>query len=189
MWQDVEVLDSVSKALHPLLEFTDVFSAEDYVTISCVKPVLQLFSNNILRAEENDTKTIKKSVLDYMNSNYGGTMTEELIHLATLLDPCFRTEYLSKSESKAIQARAVREVESLLLEPSRTTASEPLLETAEDTQQTQGASKRPKKTLGSFFKGTATEKTGVSERDTITAELHSYLKCPPADSESDPLTR
>lgn len=75
-WQDVEVLDSVSKALGPLLEFTDAFSAEDYVTISCVKPVIELFNNNILQAKENDTdltKTIKKSVLDYMNCSYRDT--------------------------------------------------------------------------------------------------------------------
>lgn len=111
----------MSKALGPLLEFTDKFSAEDYVTISCVKPVLQIVCNNILQAKENDTdltKTIKKSVLDYMTSSYGDTVTEELINLATLLDPHFCTEYMSKSESKVIQARADEEVESLLSEQS-----------------------------------------------------------------------
>ncbi|CAM4671491.1 unnamed protein product [Leuciscus chuanchicus] len=163
-------------------------AAVDHVTISCVKPVLNLFSNNILQAKENDidlTKAIKKSVLDNINSKYGETVTEELINLATLLEPCFRTEHMSESESKAIQARAAREVESLL--SAHSAASEPSLETAEDTQLTQGVSKRPKKTLRSFFKGAATEKTDVSEREKIIAELHSYLNCPPADSECDPL--
>lgn len=111
----------MSKALGPLLEFTDTFSAEDYATISCVKPVLQIVCNNILQAKENDTdlmKTIKKSVLEYMTSSYGDTVTEELINLATLFDPRFCTEYISKSESKAIQARADEEMESLLSEQS-----------------------------------------------------------------------
>lgn len=68
-----------------------------------------------------------------MTSSYGDTVTEELINLATLLDPRFCTEYMSKSESEAIQARADEEMESLLSEQSRPAASEPPLETAEDT--------------------------------------------------------
>lgn len=66
-------------------------------------------------------------------------------------------------------------------------ASDPPLETAEDTQLTQGASKKPEKTLGSFFKGAATEKSAVSKREKVMAELHSYLNWPQADSECDPL--
>lgn len=54
MWKDVEILDFVNKTLGPLLEFTDVFSAKDYVAISCMKPFLQFFSNNIPQAKEND---------------------------------------------------------------------------------------------------------------------------------------
>lgn len=73
-WQDIEVLDSVSKSLGPLLEFSDMFSAEDYVTLLRLKPVLQLFGNNILQAKTDDTdltKTIKKTVLDHMTNSYG----------------------------------------------------------------------------------------------------------------------
>lgn len=70
---------------------------------------------------------------------------------------------MTESESKAIQARADSEVESIL--SAHTAASEPPLETAEDTQPNQGAISRPKKTTGSFFKGATTEKTAVSERE------------------------
>lgn len=38
-WQDVDVLEMVSKTLGPLLEFTDAFSGEQLVTVSYVKPV------------------------------------------------------------------------------------------------------------------------------------------------------
>lgn len=37
-WQDVEVLESVNKALGPLLEFTDALSGEQQVTVSYVTP-------------------------------------------------------------------------------------------------------------------------------------------------------
>lgn len=38
-WQDVDVLELVSKALDPPLEFTDAFSGEQLVTVSYLKPV------------------------------------------------------------------------------------------------------------------------------------------------------
>lgn len=86
-WQDLQVLDSVSKALGPLVEFTDALSAEDYVTVSCLKPVLQLFNSNILLVKESDTdltKSIKSSILEYLNSKYEeDPVVVELINLAT----------------------------------------------------------------------------------------------------------
>lgn len=39
-WQDMDVLTSIHKALHPLQEFTDALSGEEYVSISYLKPVL-----------------------------------------------------------------------------------------------------------------------------------------------------
>lgn len=48
-WQDIVILFAF-KALGSLLEFT-YFSAEDYVPILCVKPVLQLFNISILHAK------------------------------------------------------------------------------------------------------------------------------------------
>lgn len=42
-WQDIDVLESVSKALSPLIAFTDALSGEQYVSVSYLKPVLHLF--------------------------------------------------------------------------------------------------------------------------------------------------
>ena len=41
-WQDIDVLESIHKVLHPLLEFTYALSGEDYVSISYLKLVLRL---------------------------------------------------------------------------------------------------------------------------------------------------
>ena len=40
-WQDIDVLESVNKALAPLKEFTDIMSGEMYVTVSAIKPILK----------------------------------------------------------------------------------------------------------------------------------------------------
>ncbi len=45
-WQDIEVLESIQKALKPLQDFTDALSGEEYVTISYVRPVLHLFNKS-----------------------------------------------------------------------------------------------------------------------------------------------
>lgn len=70
-WQDIDVLDSVSKVLGPLLDFTDALSSENYVTLSCGKPILHLFNREPLQGKDEDThltKTIKSSILDYLNT-------------------------------------------------------------------------------------------------------------------------
>ncbi len=59
-WQDVEVLEAVSKALGPLLEFTDALSGELLVTVSYLKPVLSLFNTEVLAVRSDDTDLTKK---------------------------------------------------------------------------------------------------------------------------------
>ena len=39
-WQDIEVLQALDTALAPLAELTDLLSGDQYITISCVKPLL-----------------------------------------------------------------------------------------------------------------------------------------------------
>lgn len=60
-WQDVDVLESVSKALSPLLEFTDDLSGEQVVTISYLKPVLSLFNSEVLAVKSDNTDLTKKN--------------------------------------------------------------------------------------------------------------------------------
>jgi len=73
-WQDMDVMESIHKALHPLLEFTDALSGEEYVSISYLKPVLHLFATSVLAEDAEDTdltKSIKTKVLAYLNDKYG----------------------------------------------------------------------------------------------------------------------
>lgn len=77
-WQDLEVLESVHKALKPLLEITNAPSGESYVTVSYVKPVLHLFQSSLLARQENDTpltQSIKASILDYLREKYSDPST------------------------------------------------------------------------------------------------------------------
>ena len=72
-WQDIEVLESISKALSPISELTDFLSGEDHVTASAVIPVLHNLKTKILIAKEDDTaltRDIKKIVIDDLHARY-----------------------------------------------------------------------------------------------------------------------
>lgn len=189
--QDIEVLDSVSTALSPLLEFINAFSAEGYVTISCFKPVLQMFNNDMLKVKECDTqltKVIKTAILQYMNKSYKDSVTERLVNMALFLDPHFHTEYFSESESEAIKVQVMSELKHLV---SHQGSADPGFSetppTSAGDQTSQGAVKKSKKSLWSFSKGPVSGKTDVTA-ERLLSELSSYVNSPAADSECDPLS-
>ncbi|XP_013860009.1 zinc finger BED domain-containing protein 1 [Austrofundulus limnaeus] len=199
-WQDIDVLDAVSKALGPLLDFTDALSSENYVTVSCLKSILHLFSSKLLQEKDEDsdlTKTIKTSVLDYVTTKYSDPDIVELINMTSFLDPRFRTQHLSQEEIQIIKARIVTEGKSVPAMPSGPAAAtcEPSPqsdEVSQDQEETEDKQQRKKqrKSLGSFLKqeAAADVSTSVSYTDRAEAELGSYLLGQLADSESDPLT-
>ena len=112
-WQDIDMLESIHKALHPLLEFTDTLSGEEYVSISYLKPVLQLFATSVLAEEAEDTdrtKSIKTKVLAYLNNKYGDPNIQELLDVACFLDPTFKTQFISTDNIPSIKTRLKTEM-------------------------------------------------------------------------------
>ncbi|XDV20661.1 hypothetical protein PO909_025953 [Leuciscus waleckii] len=93
-WQDMDVLESMNKALSPLKEFTDALSGELYPSVSYLKPVLHLFNNQILKHQDGITElttTIKEGILKYLNEKYDDQTTQDLLDIASLVDPRFKT--------------------------------------------------------------------------------------------------
>ena len=69
-WQDLDVLESLNAALNPLSDFTDMLSAENYVSVSAVLPVLKILHTNVCNLSDDDTNLtsdIKCKVLDYVS--------------------------------------------------------------------------------------------------------------------------
>ncbi|KAI4899207.1 hypothetical protein NFI96_032635, partial [Prochilodus magdalenae] len=60
--------------------------------------------------------------LEYLNSKYKDPEVEELISLATVLDPRFHTQYTGSEEIQIMKARAVQEMVSFLSEQSSASA-------------------------------------------------------------------
>ena len=61
-WQDVAILESIDAALKPVAEFTDVMSGEKYVTVSSVKPVLELLKGDL------SAQPIVNTILSFVNT-------------------------------------------------------------------------------------------------------------------------
>ncbi len=104
-WQDIEVLEVVNKTLTPLADFTDALSGEHYVTISSVKPVLHLFET-MMAVQEDDTdlaRSIKSKILHYLKEKYSDPHTQELLDVATALDPRFKTGLCRRGQKSQCQ--------------------------------------------------------------------------------------
>nr|XP_054592253.1 E3 SUMO-protein ligase ZBED1-like [Nothobranchius furzeri] len=182
-WQDLEVLEATNKAVKPLQDFTDALSGESYVSVSCIKPVLHLFKTSLLLPEEEDlelTKTIKANIMRYLESKYCDLEKEELLDMASLLDPRFRTTYIDASKLEVVKKRAVSEISALC---NSTT------EEAGPSAVQENTPPKKKMTLGAFFKKSAPSTTlhPQSEKTKIETELATYLLIPDTEPDTDPL--
>ena len=195
-WQDTDVLESVSKTLGPLLEFTDALSGEQYVSVSYIKPVLHLFNNTVLAAAEDDTeltKDMKKVILEYLNEKYSDPETVDLLDMASLVDPRFKDTYIADDRQEFMKTRAVAEIQSML-EVQAPMVTEPHTNTEVAADGAEAAdvpverqAKRVKRSLGSFFKKASDGTAALADRKAIEVELKSYLQTMQVDGETDPL--
>ncbi|KAL4006664.1 vitamin D 25-hydroxylase [Sarotherodon galilaeus] len=195
-WQDVALLESLNKALGPLFEFTDALSGESYVSVSFLKPVLHLFNNEILSQKDGDTeltKAVKDGILKYLNEKYDDHATNNLLDMATLVDPRFKTAYIKEERVEFIKMRAAAELVDMVgataPESAQTAAASSSPPAAEDDPELPRPTKK-KKSLGSYFKkaGQSTTHSHPS-RASVELELSMYLQTPGPDSETDPLER
>lgn len=185
-WQDIDVLESVSKSLGPMLDFTDALSGDEYVNVIFVKPVLQLFNTSLLEMREEDTdltKNIKKKMQDYLNEKYEDDDTQKLLDISSFLDPQFKMDFISADKKTQVKARVASQMMECQEKSSCSTDVEPNVTSAPQA-------KKAKKSLGSFFKQSETSAKGDSSltlKDALEAELNTYLLTPPIDKEGDPL--
>ncbi|KAJ4932497.1 hypothetical protein JOQ06_010917 [Pogonophryne albipinna] len=127
-WQDLDVLESINKAVKPLQEFTDALSGESYVSVSYIKPVLHLFKTSLLQPEEEDaelTKTIKGKIMRYLDDKYSDPVKDELLDMSSLVDPRFRTTYIDPDKVEPVKKRAVAEMMSLPAPANNSTPQQP----------------------------------------------------------------
>ncbi|RXN36491.1 zinc finger BED domain-containing 1-like protein [Labeo rohita] len=167
-WQDVEVLEAVNK------DFTDALSGEHYVSVSYVKPVLHLFNTTILAEEDDNTelaRDVKRNILAYLNEKYSDAHTDDLLDIASFLDPRFGTTYTKKENVEHAISRAVEEIKSL-----KDQQQDPLPGPSGAAAAAAGPVAPPeekrKKSLSSFFKKAEHQQHGLQRRNTLRGGKH-----------------
>ncbi|XP_063746041.1 E3 SUMO-protein ligase ZBED1-like [Eleginops maclovinus] len=188
-WQDVEILESVNKAIKPLQDFTDALSGESYVTVSFIKPTLSMFRSSLLKPEDEDTeltKKIKENILHYMTEKYSDPDKDELLDIASLMDPRFRTTYINPTRVEYIKERAVTELLSLM--PTEPGTAVPVRQEEEEVAAAEpGPVLKKRRSLSSFFPKKTPAPSSLSKADRIRTELATYLLISEISEDADPL--
>ncbi|KAL7868960.1 hypothetical protein SRHO_G00103440 [Serrasalmus rhombeus] len=90
------------------------------------------------------TKKLKSEILDYLNEKYEDEATQELLNMASSLDPRFKMEFISADNKPKVKARLTSQMLECQVTSSSSTEVEPKVA---DTSQ----AKKAKKSLGSFL--------------------------------------
>ncbi len=184
-WQDIAVLESVNAALKPAAEFTDLLSGESYVTVSSVKPVLKLLTEDMLKPSNEDTtltSDIKLKMCSVLQGKYEPAALQELLEKACFLDPRYRGDYINDTETKS---KLIEEMVGVEDEGSAASAS-----VVGDGDQGQAVvpPAAKKKTLGDLLKSrTTSASTPIPKRARADNELTRYLQEESIDSNANPL--
>lgn len=74
-------------------------SGEKYVTVSAIKPVLKHLEEDVLAENDADTtltRDIKRRVLGSLTTRYSDKSSNELLDVASFLDPCFKMDNVAE---------------------------------------------------------------------------------------------
>lgn len=181
-WQDIAVLESVNAALKPAAEFTDLLSGESYVTVSSVKPVLKLLTEDILKPSNEDTtltSNIKHKMCSVLQGKYEPAALQKLLEKACCLDPRYKGDHINDTETKSALIE-----EMMGVEDEETSAS-----VVGEEGQMMVPPPVKKKTLGDLLKSRATSASApIPKRARADNELMRYLQEECIDSNANPLS-
>ncbi len=109
----------MDKTLTPLADFTDALSGEQYVSVSSVKPALHLFQSSVLAFKEDDSdliRTIKSKIVGYLEEKYNNQdLRQDLLDIATTLNPRFKMTYVNEDNKTAVQNKLQDEMSKLTI--------------------------------------------------------------------------
>ncbi|KAK0141180.1 Zinc finger BED domain-containing protein 1 [Merluccius polli] len=117
---------------------------------------------------------MKRTILNYLNEKYSDPGTDDLLDLASLLNPHFKTTNIKNEKS----------------DTTGTSSALPRAVAAAAAAAAEPPEVKRKNTLSSFFKqqgSTAESRATFPDEETIKVELRSYMQTAEVDSDTNPL--
>ena len=182
-WQDTEVMECIITSLSPVSDLTDILSAEERVTASCLRPLISHLCE-ILSCKEGDADLkvdIQERIVEYMKAKY---VVRKLINISACLDPKFMLTYSNDQEITFVQQKIVEEGKIIAkrLEETAPVSTEP-----SQQQQDFDPPKKKRKLVDILSKVTISRNETLNNEERVNDELTRYLQCPQPEVKSNPL--
>ena len=103
--REFSLLEDVLKVLKPFKDVTVQISAEKYVTISAIRPLLHHLINTVLKVEVSDSVAVKAMKADMarnLNSRYQEAAIVQLLDVACFVDPRFKAMPFVEEDQREI---------------------------------------------------------------------------------------
>ena len=101
-------MESIQAALGPLADFTDMLSAENFVTVSALNPVLHVLASQVLVRKEQDTnltKEIKTRTQDYLEKK--SIAKDRIAREGAEMGPCVTNAQASSTAAEIAEEQLV----------------------------------------------------------------------------------
>ena len=170
------------KVLKPFKDVTVQVSAEKYVTISAIRPLLHHLTENALKVEGSDSLAVQmmKEMTKNLNSRYQGLGITELLNFACFVDPRFKSmPFLDEAKTQLLHDNVLAEMmKHVTPDPEQ---EEDTVSDSECVAEKEPVAKKPKtglgKLLGVMFSKPG-EKRRMSIREKAEQERKRYIEEP-----------
>ena len=187
---DFKLLETLVDVLKPLGILTDALSGEKQVTSSAIIPILKHLKENILKEKGDDdtvAKSMKQRMLNDITQRY--ELQNDLLDVATLLDPRFKDHYL---ENKENTYSLLKEEAISILSTSSPDQESPANDTeAQDQDIRPPPQKKKSKGLAAVLKHIVSEDADrmpvLSPWQVVQNEISRYTSLPNINPEGNPL--
>ena len=184
-WQDTEVMECIVTSLSPVSDLTDILSAEERVTTSCLRPLISHLCE-MLSCKEGDPDLkvdIQERILEYMKAKYVDMGVRKLINISACLDPRFMLTYSNDEEITFVRLKIVEEGKMIAKRLEETTPES----TEPSQQQDSDPPKKKRKLVDILSKVTISRNKTLNNKERVNDELTRYLQCPQPEMKSNPL--
>ncbi|GAA6085731.1 zinc finger BED domain-containing protein 1-like, partial [Tachysurus ichikawai] len=166
--KDQRVTRAVRVCKNIVSAFSYSWKKKEGINEACI---LHILNSRVLAEEKDDvelTKTIKTSILRYLNEKYSDPITEELLDTASFVEPRFKATYISADNVPTIQEKVKTEMEKM--SEAEVCRESQITETAEPTTSSAVAKKQ-----NSYYCSSPSERVFCSGGNIVTC-LRSCLK-------------